>query len=107
MVRKHQVRFEEKKIKVFRNLGRDLSETIMSDEHLRFIEVLVAFAFPKEPKEQATSQKEVVPDLVLRLVDDIIERNQGMIKFELDETKGKRVISLKFPVERRRLVHYD
>jgi hypothetical protein len=72
-----------------------------------FIEVLVAFTYSKEPKEQATSQKEVVPDLVLRLVDDIIERNQGMIKFELDETKGKRVISLKFPVERRRLVHYD
>jgi hypothetical protein len=73
----------------------------------KFIEVLVAFTYSREPKEQATFQKEVVPDLMLRLVDDIAERNQGTIKFELDETKGKRFISLKFPVERRRVVHYD
>jgi len=151
VLRKHQVRLEEKKIKIFRNFERDLPEAIIPDEQLRFIlesvlqyamammpldgrvefstksvvlqkemgedqaffkkngnfiEVLVAFTYSKEPKEQATSQKEVVPDLMLRLVDDIVERNQGMIKFELNETKGKRFISLKFPVERRRVVHY-
>jgi len=73
----------------------------------KYIEILVAFTYFKEPKEQPVPQKEVVPDLMLRLVGDIVERNQGMIKFELDETKAKRFISLKFPIERRNVVHYD
>jgi len=152
VLRKHQVRLEEKKIKIFRNFERDLPEAIIPDEQLRFIlesvlqyamammpldgslefstksvvlqkemredqaffkkngnfiEVLVAFTYSKGPEEQAASQKEIVPDLMLRLVHDILERNQGMIKFELNETKGKRFISLKSPVERRGVVQYD
>jgi hypothetical protein len=152
VLRKHQVRLEEKKTKIFRNFERDLPEAIIPDEQLRFIlesvlqyamammpldgslefstksvvlqkemredqaffkkngnfiEVLVAFTYSKELEEHATSQKKLVPDLMLRLVDDIVERNQGMIKFELNETKGKRFISLKSPIERRTVVHYD
>ena len=71
------------------------------------IEVLVAFTYSKEPKEHEASQKQVVPDLMLRLVDAIVERNRGMTKVELNETKGRRFISLKFPIERRRVVRYD
>jgi hypothetical protein len=152
VLRKHHVRLEEKKIKIFRNFEEDLPETIMPDEQLRFIlesvlqyavammpldgslefstksvvlqkemaedqvsfkkngnfiEVLMAFTYSKEAKEKKTSQKEVVPDLMLRLVDNVVERNQGMTKFKLDETKGKMSISLISPVERRRVVHYD
>ncbi len=151
VLRKHQVRLEERKTKIFRDFERDLPEAIIPDEQLRFIlesvleytmamipldgslefstksvvqkdviedqvffkknrnfiEVLVAFTYSKEAKELKTSQKEVVPDLMLRLVDDIVERNQGMTKFKLDEIEGKMFISLKSPVERRRVVHCD
>ncbi len=151
VLRKHQVRLEERKTKIFRNFEEDLPEAIIPDEQLRFIlesvlqytmammpldgslefstksvvqkdviedqvffkknrnfiEVLVAFTYSKEAKELKTSQKEVVPDLMLRLVDDIVERNQGMTKFKLDEIEGKMFISLKSPVERRRVVHCD
>ncbi len=151
VIRKHQVRLEEKKTKIFRNFEKDLPETIVPDDQLRFIlesvvqhaiammpsegslevstqsvvlqretredqtffkkngnfiGILVGFTYSRELKEQATSQK-VVPDLILRLVDDIVQRNQGTIKFELNETKGKGFISLKFPVERRAAGHYD
>ena len=152
VLRKHYVRLEEKKIKIFRNFEEDLPETIIPGEQMRFIlesvlqyavammpldgslelstksvvlqkemaedqasfrkngnfiEVLMAFIYSKEAKEKKTFQKEVVPNLMLRLVDDIVERNQGMIKFKLDETKGKMSISLISPIERRRVVHYD
>jgi hypothetical protein len=158
VLKKHQVRLEENKAKVFRNLEKDLPETIVPDEQLRFIvdsvlqyvmtsmspngsiefltksfdlqketdgdqvffkkngryiEILVAFTYYKNPMEQfekelenPVSQKEMVPDLMLRLVDDIVDRNQGIIEVQFDETKAKRFISLKFPIERRKVVHY-
>jgi len=152
VLKKHQVRLEENKTKIFKDFEKDFPETIVPDEQLRFIldsilqytmasippggsiefltksfalqkktiedqvfskkngkyiEILVALTYYKEPKEQPVPQKEVVSDLILRLVHDIVERNEGMIKFELDETKAKRFISLKFPVERRNVFHYD
>ena len=145
----HQVRLEEKRTKISRNLEGDLPATIIPDEQLRFIlesvlqyaiasvpldggldiltrfcvprneirdgqpffvktgnfiEVLVAFTYSKKPEGKATSQQEGAPDFVLRLVDDIVRSNRGMIKFGSNETKGKRFISLKSPVERRKAV---
>jgi hypothetical protein len=73
----------------------------------KYIEFSVALTYHKEPKEQPVPQKEVVPHLILRLVHDMVERNEGMIKFELDETKAKRFISLKLPVERRNVFPYE
>ena len=52
-------------------------------------------------------QKERILDLALRLVDEIVQRNRGMMKFEEDEKKGKTTISLRFPVERRKMVYYQ
>jgi hypothetical protein len=151
-LKKHQVRLEENKNKIFRNFEKDLPETIVHNEQLKYIldsvfqyivasippngsievltksivlqnetkedhgffkkdgkyiEILVVFTYYREPKEQPTPPKEAVPDLMLRLVDDIVERNQGMIKFEFDERRAKRSISLKFPIERRKVVCYD
>ena len=156
VLKKHQVRLEEKKTKILRNLEKDLPETTVPDEQLRFIldsalqyatasmppngciefltksfalqkemdgdhpffkkngryiKILVAFTYYKKPMEQfgkelePAPQKKVVPDLMLRLVDDVVDRNQGTIKVEFDETKAKRFISLTFPIERRKMVH--
>jgi hypothetical protein len=44
-------------------------------------------------------------DIALRLVDEIVQRNRGMMKFEEDEKKGKATISLRFPVERRKVIY--
>jgi len=158
ILRKHQVRLEENKTKIFRNFEKDLPEAIVSDEQLRFIldsvlyyamvsmppngsielltksfplpkemeggqavfkknagyiEILVAFTFFKKPMKQMgkgleapVPHKEVVQNLILRLVGDIVYRNQGTIKFGFDETKAKSFISLIFPIERRKVVRY-
>jgi hypothetical protein len=80
----------------------------------KYFEIVVAFTGYKKPKEQlgkdletSTLQKGDVLGLVLRLVENIVQRNQGMIKFEADEMEAKKVISLKFPVERRRVAYYQ
>lgn len=158
VLKNHQVRLEEKRTKIFKNFGKDLPETIVPNEQLRYIldsllqyaiasmppdgsiefltkslvlqrdmgeetfsnkigkyiEILMTFTGHKKPKEQLgkeletpTPQKEVVWDLVLRLVEDIVHRNQGMMKFEVDEIEAKKFISLKFPFERRKVVYYQ
>jgi hypothetical protein len=52
------------------------------------------------------SKKGIVLDLELRPVDDIVKRNNGMMKFGVDVEKLKTSISLKFLVERRKVIYY-
>jgi len=46
-------------------------------------------------------------DLLLRLAKDVVLRNQGVMKFETDEEKARTIISLGFPVERRKTFSYE
>ena len=54
-----------------------------------------------------TLQKEEPLDLILRFVKEVVQRNQGMMKIGGDEKKAKTFISLRFPVERRKVVYYQ
>jgi hypothetical protein len=77
VLKKHQVRLAEKKTKILRNLGKDLPETIVPDEQLRFILdsvlqyamatmpsdgiiefVTKSFALRKESSEETITEKE-------------------------------------------------
>lgn len=49
------------------------------------------------------SRKPEAFDLLLRLTKEMVERNRGMMKFQTDEQKGKIILSLIFPVERRKV----
>jgi len=151
---KYQLEMEEKKIRLFKTLEKNLPETAIPDDQLRyilscvlqyamalipangnlglftkdfvlqkeigedrerrFIEIQVVYTGYKKPGEQFRSpvgipehQKERILDLALRLVDEIVQRNRGMMKFEEDEKKAKASISLRFPVERRKVVYYQ
>lgn len=153
-LKKYHVEMEDKKIKLFKTLERDLPETVVPDDQLRyilscilqyvmaliptngnlglytknlvfrreigedqegrFIEILMVYTGYKKPMEQFGSslgtspyQKERILDLALRLVDEIVQRNHGLMKFEEDEKKTKTTISLRFPVERRKVVYYQ
>jgi hypothetical protein len=153
-LRKYQVELEEKKIRLFKTLEKNLPETVVPDDQLRyilgsilqyvmalipangnlglftkkfvlqreiegsresrFIEILMVYTDHNKPTEQLRSplgipahQKERILDLALRLVDEIVQRNHGMMKFEEDEKKAKATISLRFPVERRKVVYYQ
>ncbi len=153
-LKKYQVEVEEKKIRLFKTLEKNLPETAVPDDQLRyilscvlqyvmaliptngnlglftkyfalrkeigedqegrFIEILMVYTGYKKPMDQLGSplgisghQKERILDLALRLVDEIVQRNRGMMKFEEDEKKTKTSVSLRFPVERRKVVYYQ
>jgi hypothetical protein len=153
-LKKYHVELEEKKIKLFKTLERELPETVVPDDQLRyifscilqyvmaliptngslglytknlvfrreigedqegrFVEILMVYTGYKKTMEQFGSslgisphQKERILDLALRLVDEIVQRNHGLMKFEEDEKMAKTTISLRFPVERRKVVYYQ
>ena len=153
-LKKYELELEEKKIRIFKTLEKNLPETAVPDDQLRyilscvlqyimalipptgnlglftknvvlqkemgeeresrFIEILIAYTGFRKPAEQFRSplgipahQKEKILDLALRLVDEIVQRNRGMMKFEEDEKKAKATVSLRFPVERRKVVYYQ
>jgi len=153
-LKKYQPQLEEKKIKLFKTLEKNLPEIPVPDDQLRYIlscvlqyvmaligangnlgvftrhsapqreldeghegksiEILMVYTGYKKPSEQPGSasgisahQKERILDLALRLVDEIVQRNRGIMRFDEDETKGKTTVSLRFPVERRKVVYYQ
>jgi hypothetical protein len=153
-LKKYEVDLEEKKIRLFKTLEKNLPETAVPDDQLRyivscvlqyimaliptsgnlgvftknlvlqkemgedrewrFIEILIAYTGYKKPVEPFRSpsgisahQKEKILELALKLVDEIVQRNRGTMKFEEDEKKAKATISLRFPVERRKVVYYQ
>ncbi len=152
-LKKYQVELEEKKIKLFKTLEKNLPETAVPDDQLRYIlssvfqyvitlmppsvnfglftksltlqretsgdealvkkegnyvDILFVFTGYKKPTVGIPAHpKEGILDLTLRLVDEIVQRNRGMMKFEEDEKKQKTTISLRFPVERRKVVYYQ
>jgi nitrogen-specific signal transduction histidine kinase len=159
VLKKHEVQLEDKKIRIFKKFEKDLPETVVHDEQLRYIfnsllqyaipsippngsigfltksfnvqkqtgddksilqkdgryiEILIVFTGYKKPVEQLESvlgiptiKKEESIELELRLIKEIIEKNKGMIKLEINEKKPRTLISLKLPIERRKVIYYQ
>jgi len=159
VLKKHESALGHKKVKLFKKFEKDLPETIVHDEQLRYIlnallqyaipfispngsigfltksfdveseaangktshqgsgryiEILIVFTGHGKPFERFETvlgipavQREDAVELELQLVKEIIQKNQGMMRFEVNEKKPRTVISLKFPIERRRLVYYQ
>jgi len=156
VLKKHQVKLEEKGIKLLRRFEKDLPETVVPDEQLRYvlgsilqyaivatppnwsialstkslllekeageaeglfkkdgkyIEISVIFAVRQRrsetPSGSATIQKEETPNILLRFVKEVVLRNHGIMKIGADEKRTKTLISLRFPVERRKVVFYQ
>jgi hypothetical protein len=79
-----------------------------------YVEFVVVFTGYKKQGEQSdatsgasSAQKEEKLDLKLLLVKEIVRKNHGVMKVEVDEKKPRTQISLIFPVERRRVVYYQ
>jgi nitrogen-specific signal transduction histidine kinase len=157
-LRRHEVQLEDKKIKIFKKFEKDLPETTLHDEQLRYIfdsllqyaipsippngsigfltkslndqketedhkslsqkderyiEILMVFTGYKKPTEKFENvlgisivQREEAIELELRLIKEIIQKNRGVMKFEMNEKKPRTLISLKLPVERRKVFYY-
>ena len=153
VLKKHQAKLDEKGIKVFKKSEKDLPETVVPDEQLkyvlssllqyavaltlpngnlgfstrsftpdkeaaqveglfnrdgRYIEISVVFPGRQRPSETGVgTKKEEAPDLILRFVKEVVLHNYGMMRVEADEKRTKTLISVRFPVERRKVVYYQ
>ncbi len=164
ILEEYEKQLEERKIKVFKKLEKDLPETIIHDEQMkyilssvlqyaifstpprgaigfltksfqvskgltpdaktpwqkdgRFVEIVVVFTGCQKGIEQLTSSspasslgkapgKEEALNLLLLLVRELVQKNQGMMRCRVSEKKPRTVISLTFPAERRKLVYYS
>jgi nitrogen-specific signal transduction histidine kinase len=158
VLKKYETQLGDKKIKVFKKFEKDLPETVIHEEQLRYIlsslvqyaipsiasngsigfltksfriqkgpaesetvvqrngkyiEIMIVFTGYKKPVEQfetvlgipAIQQEEAI-ELELRLVKEIIQKNRGMMKFEFNEKRPRTLISLKLPIERRKVIYY-
>jgi hypothetical protein len=151
---KYKGELEEKKVKVFKTLEKNLPEIAIPDDQLiyildcllqylitsippgvsfgvftksvtipgekeggeapvsrkgQFIEILMLFADTQKSAVRSVPAQEIpalpkegMLDILLKLVDEIVKRNRGALKLEVDEKKGKTTISLRFPLERRK-----
>ena len=158
VLKKHEVQLKDRQIKIFRKYEKDLPETIVQEEQLRYIfnslvkyvmpsippngsigfltkssntspkmelnrtpiqedrgyiEIIIIFTGYKKPTEQLNKvlgiplpQQEETFELELRLIKEIIQKNSGAMKFEVDEKKPRTLISLEFPIERRKVLYY-
>ncbi len=81
--------------------GRDIDKevSIVNGKH-----IAIALIFSRSKTPRAT--EEVLSDLVYRLVETIVQRNHGKIDFEADEKGSRNTITLKVPIERRKVIHY-
>ncbi len=154
----NQKQIESKKIKIFKKSEKDVPETFIHDEQLRFvlnsilqyailstppggtiglliksfnfrnggpdgqispeqnggyIEVAVGFMGDKEPSDPLKNvqgnrsvQKETLK-LILKLVREILQSNRGGMAYEVDPKKPRTLITLRFPIERRKIVYYE
>ena len=158
IVERHRGQIEGKRIRLFKKFERELPETVVHEEQLRYIfhsvlqyviasipssgsiglltkmfdhhkttgdkkglsqkdgryvEVLIGFTGYKKPVvsletgfKRTALQRDEAMDLILRLVKEIIQKNKGIMRFDIDEKKPQTFISLLFPVERRKIVYY-
>jgi nitrogen-specific signal transduction histidine kinase len=88
------------------------AEKTFPEDKRRYVEVIIGFnggGKPVDPSENlletSQDQSKGMADLILKLAKDILERNRGMM-IETHREKSKTLIALRFPIEKRKVVHY-
>jgi nitrogen-specific signal transduction histidine kinase len=91
--------------------GTRAEKTLPKDKR-GYVEVIIGFngnGKPVDPLENfsevPSDQSKGMADLILKLAKDILERNRGMM-IETHREKSKTLIALRFPIEKRKVVHY-
>ena len=101
-------------IKSFDFLNETPRKKISPERNGGYIEAAIGFIGGKEPTEplkdipgSSTIQKEETTKLILQLVKEILQKKHGSITYEVDPKKPKTLITLRFPIERRKVVYYE
>ncbi len=155
----NEKQIKSKTLKVFKKCEKDLPETFIHDEQVRFIlnsilqyailstplngsiglliksfdfqtgvspqkpspernggyiEMAIGFTNEKESPEpskeasvKSSIQKEEPLKLILQLVKEILQKNHGNMTYEFDPKKMRTLITLRFPIERRKVIYYE
>jgi len=79
----------------------------------RYIEIIIVFTGYKKPVEPLDTllgvpsfQETELTDLEIRLLREMIERNRGVMRVEVNENKLRTLVSMRFPAERRKVITY-
>ncbi|MBM4324545.1 MAG: hypothetical protein FJ115_13375 [Deltaproteobacteria bacterium] len=79
----------------------------------RYIEIMIVFTGYKKPVEPLDTllgipsfQEKELTDLEIRLLREMIERNRGVMRIEVNENKLRTLVSMRFPAERRKVITY-
>jgi hypothetical protein len=79
----------------------------------RYSEIVISSSCPKSSLNESLGAPEVpkierdgTSQFILRLVREMVRRNHDTIDFQMDQTKSRTRISLRFAVERRRMAYY-
>ncbi len=158
-LKRYEIELESKRIKIFKKYEKNLPETMVHDEQLRYIfnsviqyalsstppngsigfltkvvndhrkreevkpllgkddkqiEVLVVFTGYKKPTEKFEDilgipkiEPDEMIDLELKLIKEIVQKNHGIMRLEVNEKKPRTIIFLRFPIERRKVFRYQ
>ena len=100
---------------VTRFVNNQKEQNLSSIDPLRnkYSEILISSLHPDYSLNESPGAPEVpiierddTSHFILRLIREMVRRNQGTIDFQIDQTKSRTRISLRFAVERRRAVYY-
>ena len=92
----------------------DIKSTLPRDK--KYLEILVAFGASANNKAAdqplaalglQTLHRESGSSLILPLVEEVVQKNHGVLKSRVDHEKGLTQISLILPCERRKMVQYQ
>ncbi len=96
----------------FHNSGPD--DQISPKRNGGYIEAAIGFMGNKEPSDPLENvqgdphvQKEETTKLILKLVEEILQNNHCGMDYEVDPKKPRTLITLRFPIERRKVVYYE
>jgi light-regulated signal transduction histidine kinase (bacteriophytochrome) len=89
-------------------------EKISSERNGGYIETAIGFTSEKESDEpskdisvKSSAQREETLKLILQLVKEILQKNHGSMAYEVDRKKPRTLITLRFPIERRKVIYYE
>jgi light-regulated signal transduction histidine kinase (bacteriophytochrome) len=101
-------------VKSFDFLDGTPGKKISPERNGGYIEAAVGFMGGQEQAERlkdvsakSTDQKEETTKLILQLVKEILQKNRGSMTYEVDPKKPRTLITLRFPIERRKVVYYE
>jgi len=89
-----------------------VAEKTSPENHQGYIEMMIGFNEDRKPVNQLENlpdaqrdQKEGMIDLILKLTKEVLQKNHGMM-IETHGKTPKTLITLRFPMERRKVVYY-